>query len=173
MRFLAWIDALSTWTGKIARWLGLALSCAVLYEVVSRYLFNSPTIWAFDVAMMLTSILCLMPAAYLLKENAHIRVDVLLAMFPRRVQQAIECVFYLVCFFPFTLVMVWYGTRAARFAWMAGEISNTSQWGESIAWWKAMLPLAFLLLFLQGVAGFIRLLATMAKPADSAEEVAS
>ena len=166
MRLLAWIDAVSTWSGNTVRWLGLALSGAVIYEVISRYLFNRPTIWAFDVAMMLTSILCLMPAATLLKDNAHIRVDVLLAMFPRRVQQAIECIFYLVFFFPFTLVMVWYGSRSTRFAWLAGEISNTSQWGEPIAWWKAMLPLAFLLLLLQGIANFARLLSAMAKPAQ-------
>lgn len=164
MRILACIDAISTWSGLVTRWLALLLSAAVIYEVVARYAFNRPTIWAFDVAMMLTSMLFLLPAAYILKDNAHIRVDVLLRMLPVRVQQAIECVFYLVCFFPFTLVMVWYGTRAARFAWMAGEISNTSQWGEPIAWWKAMLPLAFFLLLLQGIAGFVRLLAAMAKP---------
>lgn len=166
MRILAVIDAVSAWSGRTIRWLGLLLSAAVIYEVVARYAFNRPTIWAFDVAMMLTSTLCLLPAAYLLKENAHIRVDVLLLMFPVRVQQAIECIFYLVFFFPFTLVMVWYGGRATRFAWMASEISNTSQWGEPIAWWKGVIPLAFFLLFLQGIAGFARLLAAMARPLE-------
>ncbi len=166
MRVLACIDAVSDWSGRIARWLGLFLSLAVIYEVMSRYLFNSPTIWAFDVAMMLTSILSLVPAAYLLKENAHIRVDVLLNLFPVRLQQAIEAAFYLVFLFPLSLVMIWYGFRATRFAWAASEISNTSQWGEPIAWWKGVIPLAFLLLFLQGVAQFIRVLAAIARPVE-------
>jgi TRAP-type mannitol/chloroaromatic compound transport system permease small subunit len=164
MRILASIDAISDWSGRVVRWLGLLLSLAVIYEVISRYLFNRPTIWAFDVAMMLNSMLFLLPAAYMLKGNAHIRVDVLLGMFPRKVQLAIECIFYLVFFFPFTLVMVWYGSRATRFAWMASEISNTSQWGEPIAWWKGVIPLAFFLLLLQGIAEFSRTLAALAKP---------
>jgi TRAP-type mannitol/chloroaromatic compound transport system permease small subunit len=170
MRILACIDAVSDWTGKVIRWLGLLLSLAVIYEVISRYAFNRPTIWAFDTAMMLTSILFLLPAAYMLKENAHIRVDVLLRMFPVRVQQVIECIFYLVFFFPFTLVMVWFGSRAARNAWLAQEISNTSQWGEPIAWWKWVIPLAFFLLLLQGIAEFSRTLAALAKPTREIEQ---
>lgn len=164
MKTLACVDAISTWTGRTVRWLGLLLSVAVLYEVISRYLFNRPTIWAFDVAMMLTSILCLMPAAYLLKENAHIRVDVLFNMYPVRVQKIVECIFYIIFFFPFTLVMVWYGARAASGAWLAKEISNTSQWGEPIAWWKGVIPLAFFLLLLQGIAEFIRVLMALITP---------
>lgn len=164
MKILACVDAISIWTGRIVRWLGLGLSVAVLYEVISRYVFNHPTIWAFDVAMMLTSILCLMPAAYLLKENAHIRVDVLFNMFPVRVRQIVECLFYVVFFFPFTVVMVWYGAKATGVAWQASEISNTSQWGEPIAWWKGVIPLAFFLLLLQGIAEFIRVLAALISP---------
>lgn len=164
MKILACIDAISAWTGRLVCWLGLLLSAAVIYEVASRYVFNRPTIWAFDVAMMLTSILCLMPAAYLLKEKAHIRVDVLFDMFPKRVQLLIECIFYLVFFFPFTLVMVWYGSRATHFAWAANEISNTSQWGEPIAWWKGVIPLAFFLLLLQGIAEFIRVFSALLTP---------
>lgn len=158
MRILRWIDTLGEWSGLVARWLGLALSLVVIFEVLSRYLFNKPTIWAFDTAMMLTSTLFLLGAAYVLKHNAHIKVDVLYNLMPAKVRCVIDIIFYLVFFFPFTLCMVWYGGKAARWAWVTHEISNTSQWGESIFWWKAMIPLAFLLLTLQGVAEFIRVL---------------
>ena len=160
MKILEYIDAIGEWSGLAARWLALALSAVVIFEVISRYLFNAPTIWAFDMAMMLTSMLFLLGAAYVMKQNAHIRVDVIYRMLPARLQHIIELIYYVFCFFPFTLVMVWYGSKAARYSWMAREISNTSQWGETVYWWKAVIPLAFFLLLLQGIAEFVRAIIT-------------
>mgnify|MGYP000218171917 CR=1 FL=1 len=157
MKLLNLIDNISDWSGRLNRWLGLALSLVVIYEVAARYVFNSPTIWAFDTAMMITSTLFLMGGAYLLKEDAHIRVDVLYDLMPNASKKIVDISFYLICFFPFTLVMVWFGTKAAVYSFNAEEISNTSQWGELIFWWRAMLPLAFLLLLLQGCANFVRI----------------
>lgn len=170
MKILSLIDAIGEWSGLISRWLGLLLSLVVIFEVVSRYLFNRPTIWAFDTAMMMTSSLFLLGAAHVLKQGAHIRVDVLYNIFPAKVRAAIDLVFYLVCFFPFTLVMVWFGGKATRMSWMAGEISGTSQWGEPIFWWKGMIPLAFGLLTLQGVAEFVRLLRSLNEPAAKEQQ---
>ena len=170
MRILSFIDAIGAWSGKITRWFGLLLSLVVLFEVIARYLFNSPTIWAFDTAMMVTSTMFLLGATYVLKEGAHIRVDVIYNLLPARVRQVIDILFYLICFFPFTFVMVWYGTKAAKYSWAAREISNTSQWGEPISWWKAMLPLAFALLLLQGVAEFIRVLTMDTKPSQESAQ---
>ena len=162
MKILDRIDSLSVWSGLIVRWLALGLSLVVIFEVAARYLFNSPTIWAFDTAMMLTSILFLMGGAYLLQEDAHIRVDVLYNMLPQRAKHIVDILFYITCFFPFTLVMILYGAKAARFSFNSGEISNTSQWGEPIFWWRAMLPLAFFLLLLQGISKFTRILCSLA-----------
>lgn len=171
MKILHWIDCIGEWSGLVVRWLGIALSLVVIFEILSRYLFNKPTIWAFDTAMMLTSMLFLLGAAYVLKHDAHIKVDVLYNLMPQKIRLAIDVVFYVVFFFPFTISMVWYGSRAARLALISNEISNSSQWGESVWWWKAMIPLAFALLTLQGVAEFVRILGSLMKP--SQEEASS
>ena len=156
MKFLQCIDTLSKWIGKIFRWAALALSMIVLYEVIARYIFNRPTIWAFDTGMMFFSLLFLFGGGYVLWEGGHIRVDVIFAQFSRRTQAIIDTVFYLIFFFPFVWVMIWYGNRIAYRAWLAREISNTSQWGEPIYPWRYVIPLAFLFLFLQGIAEFVR-----------------
>ena len=158
MKILDCIDAIGEWSGLITRWLGLVLCLVVIFEVLSRYLFNSPTIWAFDTAMMLTSTVFLMGSAYVLKHNAQIKVDVLYNMMPKKGRFIIDMVFYLLFFFPFTISMTWFGGKAALWSLKVNEISNTSQWGESIWWWKAVIPLSFLLLTIQGVAEFIRVL---------------
>ena len=156
MKILEIIDKVSIWSGKIFRWSALVLSVVVLYEVIARYIFNRPTIWAFDSAMFLYSVLYLMGGAYVLWEGKHIRVDLLYMRFSERVQAALDVVFYLVFFFPFVFVMTWWGYKATVWSYKAEEISNTSQWGEQIYLWKFLIPLGFFLMLLQGIPEFVR-----------------
>jgi TRAP-type mannitol/chloroaromatic compound transport system permease small subunit len=156
MRFLHYIDSISIYTGKIFRWMALILSLVVLYEVLSRYIFNRPTIWAFDTAMMLYSMLFIFGGAYVLWEKRHIRVDVIFNRFSLRTQAIIDIVFYVIFFFPYTVVMIWFGSKVAYLSTVAREISNTSQWSEPIYPWRWLIPAGFFLLFMQGIPELIR-----------------
>jgi TRAP-type mannitol/chloroaromatic compound transport system permease small subunit len=166
MKFLYYIDILSEYSHRIFRWVAVILTMTVLYEVAARYLFTRPTIWAFDAAMFFYSVLFLMGAAWVLQKGKHIRIDIFFNMFPPRGQAIINLIFYLVFLFPLSLVMIWYGGREAYVSWVSGEISNTSQWGEPIYLWRAILPVAFLLLFLQAIAEFIRVLLPLRRKTD-------
>ena len=44
---------------KTAAWLIIPMTCALVYEVVARYIFNAPTIWAYDVTYILAGSLFL------------------------------------------------------------------------------------------------------------------
>ena len=156
MRILEIIDNISIWSGKIFRWSALVLSGVVIYEVISRYVFNRPTIWAFDSTMFIYSVLYLMGGAFVLQEGKHIRVDVIYMRFSERVQAVVDLVFYIVFFFPFVIVMTWWGGKATLLSFRAEEISNTSQWGEQVWLWKFLVPLGFFLMFLQGIPELIR-----------------
>jgi len=158
MKFLSYIDTISEWSGKIIRWMAYVLTATVLVEVMMRYLFNHPTMWAFDTVMMMNAVLFLGGAAYVTLHKRHIKVDVLFNNFPYRVQIIIELIFYIAFFFPLVLTMVWFGTKAAYLSYTFGEISNTSTWGEKIWYWKGIIPAAFFLLLLQGIVEFIRTL---------------
>ena len=166
MRLLEHIDSISIWSGKMFRWMALILSLVVLYEVLVRYVFNRPTIWAFDTAMMIYSLLFLFGGAYVLWEKRHIRVDVLFNRFSPRTQAVIDIVFYVIFFFPYTVVMTWYGSKVAYMSTIAREISNTSQWGEPIYPWRWFLPVGFFLLFLQGIAEFVRIIQQMRRKSN-------
>ena len=161
MNILEIIDDISIWSGKIVRWLAMLLSLVVLYEIIARYVFNAPTIWAFDIAMMISSTMFLMGAAFMQYQKGHIRVDVIFDMLPQRGRTILDIIYYLLFFFPFTGVMVWWGTKIAYSAWIAEEISNTSQWGEPVYHWRFVIPLAFLLYMLQGVADVVRLIQSL------------
>jgi TRAP-type mannitol/chloroaromatic compound transport system permease small subunit len=156
MKIEDYIDRISLRSGEIIRWLAIVLTVVVLYEVFARYLFNAPTIWAYDAAMMIYSVLFLGGAAYVLVVKTHIRVDVIFNMLPHRTQMILDLIYYIVFWLPYSLVMIWYGSKMAYLSTLAEEISNTSQWLEPIWPWRWVIPAGFLLLLLQGIAEVIR-----------------
>jgi TRAP-type mannitol/chloroaromatic compound transport system permease small subunit len=156
MKIEDYIDRINVWIGEIIQWVMVVLTLVVLYEVFARFVFNAPTIWAYDTAMMLYSVLFIGGAAYILFLKAHIRVDVIFNMLPKRTQQILDLIFYIIFWLPYMVVMVLYGSKIAYQSTLAEEISNTSQWLEPIWPWRWLIPVGFLLLFLQTIAEMIR-----------------
>ncbi len=71
-----WIDRISSVSGVIAAWLIVPLIGAMCYEVIARYVFGAPTIWAYELTYLLTGAGWLLGMAYTLSRGAHIRIDV-------------------------------------------------------------------------------------------------
>jgi TRAP-type mannitol/chloroaromatic compound transport system permease small subunit len=47
------VDTLSEWSGRVFAWIIIPLVVSLTYEVLARYAFNAPTIWAYDLSYML------------------------------------------------------------------------------------------------------------------------
>ena len=157
MKIEDYIDRISLWSGKIVRWLAIALAIVVLIEVIMRYVFNNPTDWEFDAAMWIYSTMFTGGAAYVLLIKEHIRVDVILNKLSQRTQLVLDLIYYIVFFFPFAFVMIGWGTKIAISSTLTEEIYL----GEPIHPWRYVIPGAFLLLLLQAVAEFIRLIKSL------------
>ena len=56
----------------------------MMYEVVSRRIFDAPTLWAYDIAYMSNAAMFMMAAGYALLNNEHIRIDFLSTRMPAR-----------------------------------------------------------------------------------------
>lgn len=153
------VDTISEWSGKIFAWLIIGMIAAITYEVVARYIFNAPTIWAYDMTYMLYGTLFMMGAAYTLRHGAFIRVDVFYRRFPPRQKAIIESCMYLLFFFPPLIVLLLKGIDYAQFAWHIKETTLMSPWRAPIYPFKTVLPVGVGLLLLQGVVEFIRNLA--------------
>ena len=102
------IDKFTDTTGTWVAWLNVPLVLAVAYEVVSRYVFDAPTIWSFDVTYMLYGAIFMLGCAYALHKGAHIRTDFFFENWSIRTRGVIDSVAYIVFFFPsiFTLMVV-------------------------------------------------------------------
>jgi TRAP-type mannitol/chloroaromatic compound transport system permease small subunit len=97
-KFLHTIDAISTWAGKTAAWLIIALMTVVCLEVFKRYFLNAPTAWIFDAENMLYGTFFMLAGAYTLAQNAHVRGDFLYSSMRPRLQASLDLVLYLVFF---------------------------------------------------------------------------
>lgn len=79
------LERISAWAAAISSWSLLAMTLIVTYEVLSRYAFNRPTIWAWDVNTQLMLLLLMLGMAEVYRRDAHVRVDVFVAhLSPRR-----------------------------------------------------------------------------------------
>src|SRR6516165_9089800 len=94
------IDGISTWVGKTAAWLIIALMTVVCVEVFKRYIFNAPTAWIFDLDNMLYGTLFMLAGAYTLAQNGQVRGDFLYSSMRPRMQAGLDVVLYIIFFIP-------------------------------------------------------------------------
>jgi TRAP-type mannitol/chloroaromatic compound transport system permease small subunit len=166
-RFLFRIDRLSAWSGKAVSWLIVVSTFLISYDVLMRYLSKAPfaefihAIWftynfSFDMSYYLYAILFMIGGAYTLSRAQHVRGDVFYRLWPVKVQGAVDLALYLFAFFPGVLALVSVGAQWAAASWAIGERSSTSFAAPIIYPLKAVIPLAAVLIGIQGVAETIR-----------------
>jgi TRAP-type mannitol/chloroaromatic compound transport system permease small subunit len=157
-RFLFFIDSLSTWIGKAFAWLILVLSLAMTYEVFVRYALNAPTTWAFDFSYITYGALFLMSGAYALARNNHVRGDFMYRSWRPRTQATLDLVLFILFFLPGVSALVYSGWNYAQMSVRFREVSIFSPAGIPVFPLKALIPVAGVLLLIQGFAEIIRCL---------------
>ncbi|RJR27623.1 MAG: TRAP transporter small permease subunit [Desulfobacteraceae bacterium] len=158
--FFKIIDNVNEWVGRIFSWLIIPLVAIVVVEILLRNLFNSPTTWSFEVSKQVYGLYFMICAGYTLKHQGHVAIDVFSQSFSPKTQNIVEVICYLLFFFPFCLVLLYYGAIFAAKSWQMLETG----WGVfAIPLYpiKTIIPITALLLLLQGAASFIRKLASI------------
>lgn len=150
------IDRFTDLVGKIVALLAIPLVGAVTYEVFSRYLFNQPTTWAYDLTYMLYGALFMLGAAYALHKGAHVRTDFFWDQFSPRTKGIIDSISYILFFFPAFAILGYIGLHEAIYSFNIGEESDQSPWRPLLWPFKAVVPLACVLLLLQGISELIK-----------------
>ena len=167
MKFADRIDRISILTGKAVSWIVPLLVLELVYDTAARYLFNAPTIWSYDISYMLYGTLFMLGAAWTLQRDEHVRIDLVADRLSPRGKAIVDIVGYLLFFFPAVGALVAYGASFSLESWMILERSGESMWQPPIYIFKTVLPLAGLLLLLQGLASFCRCLRTLRTGGDA------
>lgn len=150
------LDPIAQWSGRITAWLIVPMVLALSYEVIARYLFNAPTLWAYDMTFMLYGSFFMLGAAYTLQRKGHIRTDSLYGGWSPRTQGWVDVVCYVLMFLPFAMVFLYTGWGYFWKAFVTGERFVSSPW-MPITWpFKLVMPLTGLLLVIQGISEFLK-----------------
>jgi len=154
--FVKFADSLSLWSGRLFAFLVIPLTLTPVYEVISRQVFNRPTIWALEMTYMLCGTIGMMGAAYALEKKAHIRTDFFYDRWSPRIQGIVDSVFYLFFFLPGIALFCWKGWNFAMMSWIMKERAMMTSWYPPIYPFKMIMLIAGVLLLLQGVAELLR-----------------
>ena len=150
------VDDISTWVGKAAAWLIVALMILVCGEVFKRYILNAPTAWIFDASSMLYGSAFMLCGAYTLAQNAHVRGDFLYSSMRPRMQAFLDLLLYVVFFIPGIMALIYAGYHYAGDSWRIAEHSSITANGPPLYPFKTVIPIAGALVMLQGLAEILR-----------------
>ncbi|GGB98948.1 membrane protein [Oxalicibacterium flavum] len=155
-QLLFFIDKISTWVGQAFSWLIVALTLLISWEVFSRYVLNHPNPWSFDLMIMMYGAAFMMAGAYTLAKNGHVRGDVLYGFFPPRLQAGLDLALYFLFFIPGIVALIWAGYDYAAESLAIREHSTLTANGPPLYPFKMVIPIAGVLLIMQGVVEIIR-----------------
>lgn len=148
------IDALSGWVGHFVCYWSTIAVFVYYYEVLARYVFNSPTNWAHESMFLMFGMQYLLAGAYTLREDGHVRVDIIYLLLSDRAKAVID-ILSSAFFFLFSGTLLWTGWNFMMDSIEVWEVSFT-EW--QIQYWpvKSTMALGAFLILLQGLAKLIK-----------------
>lgn len=149
------IDKINSVVGQVGAWSVLILTFVIVFEVISRRVFNSPTIWGSEVITMIYSFHFMIVAGYALLHKSLVSVDVLYERFSTKTKAIMDLMTYAILLIPFAGIITYITFDQALFSWSIKETSSTL-FGAPVYLSKTVIPIAFFLLTLQGVSEFLK-----------------
>lgn len=118
-------DIISLICSRIAMIMVTLIVIVMFYEVVSRYLFSRPTLWANELSLWIASFVFLLAGQYAMQQRSHIRIYVIYDMMPRWMQKSSDILSLFLIWF-FTFAMVWGGFDDALRRFLRMETFGTA-----------------------------------------------
>ena len=165
------LDRVTLGSGIIAALLIFPLIIATCWEVVARYLFGAPTIWAFELAYMGMGAHFILGGAYTLKRRAHIRIDLIYAQLRPKIRALIDLLGHLLLMLPFAVWMCFGLWDFFIEAWVFSERSGNSAWNPIIWPFRLVLLAGFALLGLQLISEILKSLAVLLGQCERLEDI--
>lgn len=150
------VTALNRFIFQAASLLMFVIVPVMLFAVISRYVFNSPSTWAMELATLIFGPYFLLAGPHLLHERGHVSLDLVQHAVGPGVRRVLEIINYPIII-AFCVILLFYAVPFARQAFDYGETSYSS-WNPPIWPVKLFIPLALVLLGLQAAVEWLRVL---------------
>jgi TRAP-type mannitol/chloroaromatic compound transport system permease small subunit len=154
------IDAVNGFIGRATGWLILIAVLVSATNAVIRKVFSTSSNAWLELQWYLFGAAFMLAAAYTLRQNEHVRIDVIYGRVSEKTRHWIDLLGHIFFLMPFCLLMVYYLFPYALSSYRSGEVSTNS--GGLIIWpAKTILLVGFILLSFQGLSEMIKKVAIM------------
>jgi TRAP-type mannitol/chloroaromatic compound transport system permease small subunit len=148
------IDRINEIVGKVICFTFVAIMLIQVMEVILRYIFNSPTIWAWDVNSQLFTATALLGGGHVLLHDGHVRMDLIYSRVGTKAKLIFDLIGYSLILLAF-MVIIW---KAGDMAWYTFQTKARGQSYFAPLLWPVKSTLFFgaILLFVQAAATLSR-----------------
>jgi len=153
------VDAMNEWIGKISCFLLIPLTAITAFEVIMRYVFSRPTIWAWDLNIQVFAAIVMLGGGYTLLKDAHVSMDIVVLYLDRKkkaILWILSCPFLIIA----GLVLLFGGWKLAYASWTAREMMPTI-WAPPYYTMKMLVPIGGLLVLMQGISSLFKNILTL------------
>jgi TRAP-type mannitol/chloroaromatic compound transport system permease small subunit len=153
-RFCDTVDRINSWVGRFFALSIFVVVLAVLYEVFARTTFGQATIWSNETTIYLSAAAYVIGGGYALAHRRHVRIDVIFNRLSPGTRAKLD-LFTFIFFFIYVGALIWVGSTLAWTSFLQGEGTGTP-WNPRIWPVKFAIPVAGVLLLLQGISNLLR-----------------
>jgi TRAP-type mannitol/chloroaromatic compound transport system permease small subunit len=154
--YINFADQFVVWIGRAFAWGIFILTAAVMYEVIMRYFFNAPTLWAFDFTIQMYGAVFMMGGASAMSTKTHVKADMYYNKLSEKGQAILDLVLFIFFYAPGVFALTYAGYFYAKKAWIVHETSWNSPAQIQIYFSKSLIPIAGLLLLIIGISEIFR-----------------
>ena len=155
------IEAVTRRFGHAGAWIIVLLILTMDYEVLMRYAFNAPTMWAYEIGYMLMGTIFLFTIGFAMIMRSHVRVDFLYSKMSPQGRATVDLIGYLFFLLP---IVAWTTYGLGNYlidAYVIGERSGESAWNPKIWPFRVVFVVGFALFTLQTVAEIFKCILTL------------
>jgi len=143
------IDDIIRYVSYLTAFVLALLVIVVLFDAISRYLFSEGSTALQELEWHFFDVVILMSIAYTLRNNAHVRVDIFYDKFSPKTKALVNIISFLFFVLPLSVLIIYMGIGFVDMSYVQHEASSNPG-GLPHRWIvKSLMPLAFVLLFLQ------------------------
>lgn len=168
-RLIQLFDTFSEWSGRAVSWLTLLMVVITFGVVVLRYVFNFGWIAMQESVIYLHGMVFMIGAAYTLKHDGHVRVDIFYQTMKPRNRALVDLLGSLLLLLPMALFIIVVSWKYVSISWGLLEDSPESGGIPAVFLLKTLIPLMALVILIQGLSLVLRNLLAVIQPQTAIE----
>jgi TRAP-type mannitol/chloroaromatic compound transport system permease small subunit len=155
--YVRYMDATSRAVGKVVMFLIFGMIAILLYETVSRTIFNRPHIWSVESAQFVMAAYYLLGGGFSMLIGSHVRMDLLYNNWSAKKKAVVDVITFFIILL-YLVVLIYGGFQGIQYALKYKQVTY-SAWAPQVAPIKIIMQIGIVMMLLQVIAEFIKDLA--------------